>query len=131
MKKVVLAGLIVVAVALTLARPSEADGRHGHFRGHFHHRPVFHSRVIIGFGPGYYWGPYPYAYYPPPYVVYSPPPVVVQETPPVYIEQTPPAPAPPAAAASDVFWYYCQSANGYYPTVPSCPEAWVKVPPRP
>jgi hypothetical protein len=99
---------------------------------------VFHSRVFIGVGPAFYWGPpYPYYYYPPPYVVYTPPPtvvytpppVVVQETPQVYIQQTPTPPAP--APAAEQFWYYCQSANAYYPATPSCPEAWVKVAPRP
>jgi hypothetical protein len=28
------------------------------------------------------------------------------------------------------YWYYCPSAKGYYPTVPTCPEVWIKVPPR-
>jgi hypothetical protein len=32
---------------------------------------------------------------------------------------------PPAAPS---YWYYCQSYGAYYPTVPSCPEAWVPVP---
>jgi hypothetical protein len=66
----------------------------------------------------------PAAYsYPPPY--YYPPTVVVQP-PPVYIEQPPPAPpAPPA------YWYYCMSAKAYYPSVPTCPEDWIKVPARP
>ena len=58
-------------------------------------------------------------------------PVVVEE-PPVYVERPPAAPpAPPAPAASTAYWYYCSSAKGYYPTVPSCPEEWVKVPERP
>jgi hypothetical protein len=135
MKKIALAGLIVVAATVVFALPSEADGRR-HRHHHHHHRSGFHSRVIIGFGPSYYWGPPPYWYYHPrPYVVYSPPPVVVQEAPPVYIQQAPPLAPPPAAAevtpTVEQFWHYCQSAGGYYPTVPSCPEAWVKVPPRP
>ena len=29
------------------------------------------------------------------------------------------------------WWYYCESEQGYYPRVPSCPEPWVKVPPVP
>ena len=129
MKKIALACLIVLAATLTLVPLSEAR--------HHGHRSAFHSRVVIGFGPAYYWGPHPYWYYPPPpyavyapppYAVYAPPPVVVQETPPVYVQQTPP---PPPPAASEQFWYYCQSANGYYPAVPSCAEAWVKVAPRP
>jgi hypothetical protein len=53
---------------------------------------------------------------------------VVIEQPPVYVEQPAPPPAPQAPTA---FWYYCSSAKGYYPTVPSCPEEWVKVPERP
>lgn len=135
MKKIALAGLIVVAVTVLLVPPTEASGRRHHHH-HRHHHGGFRSSVVFGFGPAYYWGPYayPYAYpywrYPAPYVVYSPPPVVVQETPPVYVQQAPPAPAPPAAT-TDQFWYYCQSVGGYYPSVASCPEAWVRVPPRP
>ena len=131
MKKIALFGLILAAGAVAVVPASEAGGgrRHG-----FHHRPVFHSRVFIGVGPSYYWGPaYPYWYYPPPpYVVYSPPPVVVREDPPVYLQQPPPPPPAPAPSASSAeqFWYYCPSAGNYYPTVLSCPEVWVKVPPR-
>ncbi|MGH7344237.1 MAG: DUF3300 domain-containing protein [Candidatus Rokuibacteriota bacterium] len=35
------------------------------------------------------------------------------------------APQPPQS-----YWYYCPSAGAYYPTAPSCPEPWIKVPPR-
>jgi hypothetical protein len=28
------------------------------------------------------------------------------------------------------YWYYCPSARAYYPTVPTCPEVWIKVAPR-
>ncbi|MBM4439681.1 MAG: hypothetical protein FJ027_04610 [Candidatus Rokubacteria bacterium] len=120
MKKIVLAGLIAVIAVLVTAPPGDAGGRH--------HRHGFRSRVVIGIGPSVHWGPYPYWYYPPPAYVYAPPPLVVQEAPPVYVQQTPP---PPPTAAPEQYWYYCESAGGYYPTVPSCPEAWVKVPPRP
>jgi hypothetical protein len=123
--EIAVAGLIVVASTLMGTLPSEADGRRHH--GHHHHRGGHvHTRFFVGFGPSYYWGS-PYWYYPPaPYVVYSPPPVVVQRSEPVYIQQpTPLAPAPEVS-----FWYYCQSAGAYYPTVASCPEEWVKVPPR-
>ena len=131
MKKIALVGLIVVAASLVMVPASEADRRHHH--RHHHHHHGFRTSIVFGFGPAYwgpYYGGYPYWRYPPPYVVYSPPPVVVQETPPVYVQQAPPAPAPPAAT-SDQFWYYCQSAGSYYPSVASCPEAWVRVPPRP
>jgi len=31
---------------------------------------------------------------------------------------------------AQAYWYYCPSVRAYYPTVPTCPEPWVKVPPR-
>lgn len=113
MKKTALILLLVVGVLVLGVAPGYAWG---HWRG----------GVFIGVGP--YWGPYPYYWYPPPPVYYAPPTVVVEQ-PPVYVERQPtPPPAPPAPTA---YWYYCQSAKGYYPTVPSCPEEWVKVPERP
>ena len=76
-----------------------------------------------GFGPGYGYG-FPY---------YSYPRVVpVPAEPPVYIEQE--QAQPPARAASTLepnYWYYCQSAEGYYPSVQSCPEGWIQVAPLP
>ena len=118
-----LATVLVLAAALLLvhAAPSHAWTRGG--GGHWHPG----SRVFIGVGHPFWWGPpYPYwyhPYYPPPYV-YAPPAVIVQE-PPVYVQQPPaPPPAPPA------YWYYCPSATAYYHNVQTCPEAWIKVPPR-
>ena len=32
------------------------------------------------------------------------------------------------SAPAPSYWYYCQSAGGYYPDVPSCAEPWVPVP---
>jgi hypothetical protein len=109
MRKPALVGLLVIAVMLLAAGPSQA----------WHH---WRGGVFVGVGPGYWWG-YPY-WYPPPY--YAPP--VVVEEPPVYIErELAPPPAPPAEPA---YWYYCGSAKAYYPSVDKCPEAWVKVPAR-
>ncbi len=42
----------------------------------------------------------------------------------------PPA-APPAPQASAQAWYYCASAQNYYPYVTSCPEGWTPVVPQP
>ncbi len=117
MRKSALVALLAVALLLVGAVPSHA------WRGH----PV-RTRIFIGVGPAFWWGPpFPYWwYYPPPYppyYVYSPPPVIVQE-PPVYIQPPPPAPPPPS------YWYYCPSAGGYYPTVQTCPEPWLRVQPR-
>jgi len=47
---------------------------------------------------------------------------VIVEQEPAYAAQQPTTP--------QSYWYYCQSAKGYYPNVQSCPEAWVKVVPR-
>ena len=131
MRKGVLVSLVAIILVLAVAAPSFAwtRGGHGHWRGG--------SRVVVGLGFGFapFWGPYPwggypYAYpyaYPYPAYAYGPPTVVV-EPPPVYVQQQP-AYAPPAAPQA--YWYYCPSMSAYYPSVPSCAEPWVKVPPRP
>jgi hypothetical protein len=100
-------GAGVRAAPRAAPRAAAPRGRawHGH-RGF--HRGV-RGGVFVGTTP-FWWDPFP-----PP--VYAPPPVVVEE-PPVYIEQPKPG-----------YWYYCPSAGGYYPAVPSCPEFWVPVPP--
>ena len=114
MRKTALVSLLAVALLLAAALPGYAwGGWHGH------------GRVFVGVGPAWWGPPYPYwGYYSPRYYVYPPPAVVVQE-PPVYIAQPPAAPPPPQS-----YWYYCPSAQGYYPSVATCPEAWIKVPPR-
>jgi len=121
MKRTAVVSMLAVALLLASVVPSDAWRRgpsRGHWRGHSH--------VVIGVSP-FWWGPpYPYWGYRRPYYVYPPPTVVVQE-PPVYVQQQPPPAAPPAPPA---YWYYCPSAAAYYPSVPACPEPWVKVPPR-
>jgi hypothetical protein len=89
-----------------------------------------------GYHPGSWWyGPWGYpAYgYPYPYVYAYPYPsetrVIIEERQ-VYVERpqsTTQAPSPPQHG----YWHYCESRGGYYPDVPTCPEDWVKVPPRP
>ncbi|MEN8160137.1 MAG: hypothetical protein ABFS41_08710 [Myxococcota bacterium] len=118
--------VLAFGVALAIgsgAVPGEASAhgwRHGH-RHHGHHHYRHHHggwwghRVVVGVAPPYWGWPYP-----PPWVGYPP---QVREAPGAYIER----PDPPVAG----YWYYCESAGGYYPRVPSCPEPWVKVPPRP
>ena len=95
---------------------SRSGSWHGSHGGH-HHRH-FHGSTVF-FGSSFFWSPWwyaPWPYYPPYYST------VVTE-PPVYI-QGPTGPTVPS------FWYYCQSAQGYYPNVQSCPEDWIRVPPR-
>jgi len=115
-------------------------GWHGDMR-HFHERDFGrwrggrwyqgHYRGRIGWwwivGGVYYWYPRPVYPYPDPYI------------PPVFVEQAPaPQPAPPvqqapgqATQSPGGTWYYCESAKGYYPYVPQCPEAWRPVPATP
>jgi len=37
-------------------------------------------------------------------------------------------PYDPGPAVYPEYWYYCPSAEAYYPYVETCPEAWVPVP---
>jgi hypothetical protein len=123
MKKLAAISLAAVILLLATATPSMA-GR-GYWRGG--------GRVFVGVGVGPYWGwggypywGYPY-YYPPPYYSYGPPTVVVQQ-PPTYIQQD--VQPEEAAPAPQAYWYYCSSSRAYYPSVQTCAETWIKVPPR-
>jgi hypothetical protein len=115
-----------LALAVTPAAVWADGRRHGH--GHGHHPSHRSSKFVIGIGPWWGWpgpwwyGPrthYPYAVYPAP--VYAP--RIVVEQAPVYIQRD-------AFPVPQAYWYYCESAGSYYPNVGSCPEPWVKVPPR-
>ncbi|HXL74316.1 MAG TPA: hypothetical protein VN967_00545 [Burkholderiales bacterium] len=78
----------------------------GHF---FRPRPV---AVFLGVGIPFY------AYYPPPL--------------PYYYDYAPGYYAPPAAIPQQQgYWYFCPSANAYYPYVQQCPEGWQPVAPVP
>ena len=48
---------------------------------------------------------------------------------PVYPSPDPYVP-PDVATSSGSYWYYCASANAYYPYVAQCPEAWKQVVPQ-
>jgi len=102
-------------------------GSSGHGGGHHHHHG--HGAVVFGFGVGvgpWWWGPgYPYWYYPGWYdpAWYYPP---VVEQPSTYIQ----GPSAQAPAEPTGYWYYCPSAQAYYPQTPTCDQPWVKVPPR-
>ena len=103
----------------------------GGWHGGGWHGGHWHGSVFIGgpwwVDPWWGWWPYPYAYtYPYVYYPYGYYPygyVPPDDGPTVYIQKQTPA-------VQD-HWYYCASAKGYYPTVSSCPEAWIKVPPVP
>lgn len=86
-----------------------------------------HFGVGLNFGPYWgspYWGPYwgPAYYYPAP--AYYPAPVAVSPPAPAqYVERDQPL--------QSGYWYYCETARGYYPYVKDCPGGWKAVPPAP
>jgi hypothetical protein len=83
--------------------------------------PRYRAGVFIGaplFAPFYYYPPPPPYYYPAP---------IMAPTEPIYIEQYPGQTGPDPAS----YWYFCASANAYYPYVGECPEGWQPVSPQP
>ncbi|HEV2212793.1 MAG TPA: hypothetical protein VGS99_05560 [Gammaproteobacteria bacterium] len=65
--------------------------------------------------------------YPDPYV----PPTVIVQAVPAAPAASPVPPPPPGAAAvppAPLYWYYCPTAQNYYPYVTQCPVDWQQVP---
>jgi hypothetical protein len=109
------AKILTVVLALVMAGMASSASAHG---------PRVRLGVNIGgpvWGPGWY-SPYYSPYYYPPQVIVVPPP-----QPQVYIEQV----QEPAPTAGQQYWYFCKSAQGYYPYVKECPDGWQKVLPQP
>ncbi len=137
--------LMLVFVALAAAAPMAAyadrhdEGRHAggrHWNGdirEFHTRDfprwragnwrhgAHEGRLGWWWVVGGLWYFYPQPVYPYP-DAYTPPVVVIPQAP----SAVPGAPAPQAQN-----WYYCTSAQSYYPYVSSCPEGWKMVPATP
>lgn len=143
MKKII--GGVMIGSLLAVSLPASAEHRGRHWEGREIHR--FHEHDVqiwrgghwhhgrhagrlgwwwIAAGVWYFYPapvyPYPDPYVPP--VVVSPPVIVAPQT-------TVPAPAPAPAQPPAQYWYYCDSAKGYYPYVPNCPEPWRQVPAQP
>jgi hypothetical protein len=106
----VVAVLVVVAlVGPSLAQERAAAGRQGgegllaasrHHHDHAGHHHHHHHRRHVVHGPVVYWS----------YPTYVPPTTYVVPT--------------------GGYWYYCPSAQAYYPYVTNCLDAWVAVPVR-
>ena len=145
MRRAVWIGVLALALLAVSATPSHAwrGGGSGGGSGNAHgggswrggsgwHGGHVHGRFFVGprfwGGAPYWWGaPYPYwGYYGAPYYAYPPPVVVEEQT----YAQAAPEPTPAAPQQPKAYWYYCASARAYYPTAPTCPEVWIKVPPR-
>src|SRR5437879_3472224 len=81
--------------------------------------------LFIAVAPSYawwhrgWWGPGFWVVAPAPAAVFVTPAAVIESAP-VYAEQESP----------QGYWYFCPSSRAYYPSVQSCSEAWVKVPPQ-
>ena len=118
-------GMLLISVALIIGSAVPAYAWYGHggygyrgygYRGYGHYgyrspSVVIVPRIVVPFG-------VPYAYPP---VIVSPPPVYAQPVPQVYVQ--------PSAPQS--YWYYCDSAQGYYPYIQECPGGWRQVTPTP
>jgi hypothetical protein len=126
MKRAACAVLLIVGALFLVLGPgqAEAHGWRGHrvhgyaWRGHGHHG----ARVYVGLAPSFWWVGPPAWVRPP--VVYTYPRRVIIEEPPVYIQRE------PVSVPSASYWHYCESAGAYYPTVATCAEPWLRVPPR-
>jgi hypothetical protein len=114
--------LFIAFVAILLAAPAYADGRHGggwgrgggwERGGDWGWRNDWIVPALIGGA-----------------ILYdlSQPRVYVQQPAPVYAPNYAPVVAP---APVQQYWYYCPPANAYYPYVPSCPSGWQAVPATP
>ena len=143
---------VLAALALgTVSEPASAHGRGGPGRGGSHVSvgvwgpgwwggawgPSWRGGVWAGpgwwgpgvWGPGW-WGPgvwAPGVWGSGVAVVSSPPVVMVPSEPRVFVERD--APVAPAAQPQQ-WWYWCQSAQGYYPYVSTCSEGWRRVEPQ-
>ena len=124
---------IVIGVLVVISLPAFAQHRPGHWGGREIHRFHEHDLGVWRGGRwhhgrhdgrlGWWWiAAGIWYFYPSPVYPYPDP-----YTPPVVVAPQTTAPAQP----STQFWYYCDSAKGYYPYVPSCPEAWRPVPAQP
>jgi hypothetical protein len=133
MKTAFAVSLAAVTLSLALASPVHAwglghhrHGLHGHglhrhgLHGHGLHRHGLHGpRRHHGFRSHLFLGIRPFHGGHGRYPAYSPPRVVVRE-PRVFVERR----------AARSYWHYCGSAGAYYPDVQTCPEPWIRVPPR-
>ena len=134
----IMVGILLVTTLPALAEHGERhwEGREIHRFGEHdigvwrggHWRHVRHEGLLgwwwVAAGIWYFY-PVPVYPYPDPYI---PSVTVINQQPPVVVQQ---APAQPQPLPATQFWYYCDSAKGYYPYVPTCPEAWRPVPAQP
>lgn len=105
---------------------------HGHPWHHGDHRP----RLNLSIGPIYRPWIYPPYYYDP--FFYRPrwnnrPVIIEQPAPQIYIEQPQvlSQSAPTRQLEVSNYWYFCESAQAYFPYVNECAGGWQRVVPQP
>ena len=108
MRKVLFAAVAVVALGVLAVAPGQA------------HASWLSEALHAQLDPAYY----PY-YYPYPYSYYDPSAVYIDNDPPVYVERDTGA----GVQREGEYSYYCTDPAGYYPQVPNCNKAWLKVVP--
>jgi len=90
------------------------------------------SSLFIAVAPSYAW--WHRGWWGPPFWVIAPPDVVVAPAPaPVVVTPAPIIESAPVYAHEETpqgYWYFCPGSKAYYPSVQTCSEAWVKVPPQ-
>jgi hypothetical protein len=144
--RILIAVMVVFLMGLIIPRGADANGGHGGggyrggagyygggyrgyggyygggYRGYGGHGGV---NIWLGpvWGPGW-WGSYPYPY-PYTYPYYQVPPLVINQQPEVYVQPA------PQLEQKQIYWYYCENPNGYYPYVKQCPGGWMKIVPTP
>lgn len=132
-KNILIYGLLSVSAVTAVPRLAAAHEHDHHWHGelhewhsgrwyHGHHEGRDGWWWIVGSTWHYFVRPV----YPQPIVVTPPPTVIVQG-------QVASAPVPPPAPAPAPVqsWYHCNSPQGYYPYVTSCPGGWTTVPAAP
>jgi hypothetical protein len=129
----------ILAIAfLVMLSSSSAYAEGGHGRGHGWGWGGWVAPALIGGAIAYdlaypysypYRYPYSYPLYVQPYPVY--PQTVYIQPAPVYEQAFPSNAGSAAAPSASQYWYFCASAQGYYPYVTNCPEGWKMVPTTP
>ena len=112
---------VLVVAALAAVAASAASPAWSHGRGHHHHGGHVRFGIVLG-APLIHW---PHSHYHP----YDPRTVVIREEPRTYIEKGDAPDASPSPSSG--YWYYCRSADLYYPYTKHCPGGWERVAPQP
>ncbi|WP_057290302.1 hypothetical protein [Noviherbaspirillum sp. Root189] len=111
--------LIILVIGLLFSELAWAHGGYGHY-GRWHGRSHASVGIVLGVPLVGAWG-----YYRQPGIYTYPPVVTVPNVPQAYMEKN------AREQQANSWWYYCRSAQAYYPYVRECPNGWELVSPQP